>query len=187
MPGELMNALRELDIEPLAPSGVADYQRKKAAPGTWSGHKEGAAWFLLWVALLTLFLPYVLGMTDKYFSPSSPSLPALSVIFLAIGSIPIFCRSMYLFWDKDARGHRITRSWKYVRLTDYEGNVPEFALSKAIQIKKAVPDCLLGVEFLVEEEEKIVRPLRDPFLLVSRGSEKRYIDVWDEKEYERKL
>jgi hypothetical protein len=184
MSGALMHTLRMLEIQPLVQSSVTRYQLQKATPGTWSGHREGVAWLLLWAIIVLAVIPEIMPFTGKDFEPG---LPGISVIILCVGSIPIFIRSMFLFWDKDARGHRLTRTWESVPLNQYHGNVPEFALSKAVQIKRALPACSIGVEYLAESEKKIVRPLRDPFLFVSLGDEKHYIDVWDEKEYESKL
>jgi hypothetical protein len=56
--------------------------------------------------------------------------------------------------------------------------VPEFALSKAIEIKERLPKA----EFYVDELKAVKR--YDPFLVVVCGRERFYIDVWDERNFE---
>lgn len=68
--------------------------------------------------------------------------------------------------------------WRSVPLRRYDGEVPAFALSHALEIKERVPNA----EFEVEELR--VEKRYDPFLLVSLGRERFYIDVWDEAEFE---
>jgi hypothetical protein len=182
IPDALLFSLRKLDIMPLVTDQVLAYQAQKAKPGMWSGHKQAIAWWLAAVAMAIWLLPFLWQNdpthTDKYDPP-----------FLFIGacifSLIFIVRGMYLMFDEDARGSRTVREWKRVPLSEYEGNVPEFALAKAVQIKTAVPKAEFDVMRLYETKETI-QPAPDPFLWVSLGSEGYYIEVWDEKEYEKR-
>jgi hypothetical protein len=75
-------------------------------------------------------------------------------------------------------GTYFSAQWHRVPLREYEGEVPEYALSHALEIKERVP----GAEFEVEELR--VEKRYDPFLIVSCGRERFYIDVWDERRFE---
>jgi hypothetical protein len=61
----------------------------------------------------------------------------------------------------------------------YHEEVPEFALNKAIQIKREVPEAKFFVHRLTS--------FRDPFLSVSLGSESYFVEVWDEPKFEGRL
>jgi hypothetical protein len=75
-------------------------------------------------------------------------------------------------------GSFVRARWRKVPLAKYQGSVPEFALSRAIEIKERLPK----VEFHVEE--LVVDKRYDPFLIATCGRERFYIDVWDEREFE---
>lgn len=67
-------------------------------------------------------------------------------------------------------------SWKRSDIDGYTKPIPEYAIEKALQVKKACP----AVEF--EIEEMTVVP--DPFLIAVLGNVRRYIEVWDEPKFE---
>jgi len=73
--------------------------------------------------------------------------------------------------------------WMLVPLSKYTAIVPEFALRKAVQIKEACPTALFYVDVLKVNTKKIP----DPFLVVKLGSEKYWVEVWDESEFEAQL
>jgi hypothetical protein len=75
-------------------------------------------------------------------------------------------------------------AWREQPIKEYKEPVPEFVLQKAIQIKKAVPGCVIAIEHLEESP--------DPFLIVhtDMGSsyktptEAYYVEVWNEPKFE---
>ncbi len=69
--------------------------------------------------------------------------------------------------------------WQKAAIANYQGEIPEFVLRKAIQIKQGVP----GVEFFVEHIGK----KEDPFLLARYQGKEYYIEVWDEPKFESQL
>ena len=78
-----------------------------------------------------------------------------------------------------AEGTFVHAYWHLVPLHKFKGEVPEFALARAIQIKERLPK----VKFYVDELRAEKR--YDPFLVVRCGLRRLYIDVWDEREFER--
>jgi hypothetical protein len=91
------------------------------------------------------------------------------------------------YWERARRemyfgippGTYVQATWRTVPLRDFEGEVPEYALSHAVEIKERMPN----VEFDVEELR--VEKRYDPFLIVYCGRERFYIDVWDEQPFEK--
>jgi len=83
-------------------------------------------------------------------------------------------------------------TWMRTKIDEYKEPIPEFVLDKAIQIKKAVPDVAIFVEWLNESP--------DPFLVVctqtqresgaykySEDVEAYYVEAWDEPKFEGRL
>jgi hypothetical protein len=69
-------------------------------------------------------------------------------------------------------------AWRGTKLAKFRGEIPEFALSRAIEIKERLPKARFYVEELTVDKRY------DPFLVVACGRERFYIDVWDEPEFE---
>jgi len=72
-------------------------------------------------------------------------------------------------------------NWDKEPIDKYTAPIPDFVLNKAIQIKKALPECEILVEAL--------RQSADPFLVVrlkeGYSYEGYYVEVWDETSFER--
>jgi hypothetical protein len=188
----LTNALIKLDIAPLNRVSVEQYKAKKAKPGMWSDVALGlclapvALGLLLACARLTylcnspgLINPGSAGWNALY------TLGAFVTAALAVLSVILMCT--YLFDGGHSGAHRVRREWRTEFLNGYAGAVPDFVLSKAVQIKQECPQVCFLVEQLYETEELIERRAVDPFLVARLDKESFYIDVWDEKEYEAKL
>jgi hypothetical protein len=184
-PGALLFSLRELSIEPLQTHKVFAYMRRKVKTGVYSGTKMGIA-FLLGIPFSVAAIATIANsMQGKVWPGWMYGLLAISIgasVASVIGSL--WCG----IEGKWHAGHRRVIYWDKVAIADYQGNIPEFALSKALEIKREVPDAEFGIYRLVSrtEETKPI-PLRDPFLFVRKGNEMYYIEVWDEQEYEAKL
>ena len=72
-------------------------------------------------------------------------------------------------------------------IANYTGYVPVHVLNTALQVRTACPSAAFYIDELTLEVAQIPRPLPDPFLKVSLGSESYYIAVWDEREFEAKM
>lgn len=83
-------------------------------------------------------------------------------------------------------------AWGLSKISEYREPVPQFVLNKAIQIKEAVPQCDIFIEYLNESP--------DPFLVAQIRKEKiydwgkchevvesYYVEVWDEPKFESTL
>jgi hypothetical protein len=70
-------------------------------------------------------------------------------------------------------------SWNAVKLYSFNEKVPAFALSRALEVRKELPNSSFFVESLVYRNEIV-----DPFMFVQIGDEKYYLDVWDEPKFE---
>jgi hypothetical protein len=77
----------------------------------------------------------------------------------------------------------VTSRWSLVPIAKYTQIVPEFVLRKAVQIKEACPEVTIYVDALKVNTKRIP----DPFLVVSLGKEKYWVEVWDEAEFEATL
>lgn len=81
----------------------------------------------------------------------------------------------------------VTESWGYTaakwgatELSGYMEPIPEFVLSKAVQIKEKLPEVKLYVHHLNQ-------PKLDPFLIAAFGNEVYFVEVWDEPKFEGRL
>jgi hypothetical protein len=66
--------------------------------------------------------------------------------------------------------------WVSSRIEKYASPIPEFALSRAIELKEELPHATFEVDFLQANP--------DPFLVMVYGGIRYYIDVWDEPKFE---
>lgn len=205
-PTSLGYALKELDIAPLTMNSVNKYKRSKEKLGMWSGYKQGIACLAV-IPVNLAIIKVIGGLLPPTASQSNffqGTLVGVSIA-LVIASIICFARSIFCFFDSDMRGKRKSTTWQYVSLNGYQGAIPEYVLSKAIEIKKQYPLANFAIDQLFEQTEHTPIRQRDPFLVahtsqddgsnryydysqsVSGSSELYYIDVWDEKEYERTM
>lgn len=81
--------------------------------------------------------------------------------------------------------YRTNVSWKEIPLDKYQKPVPMFVLNKAVQIAETLPTAEFTIEELSVTRSRIqLDP--DPFLIVSYGDERYYVEVWDEPSFEAK-
>jgi hypothetical protein len=80
--------------------------------------------------------------------------------------------------------------WSATPISKYTDAIPEFVVNKAVQIKRALPDVQIFIRHLTED--------KDPFLEVTlgeadswnaddNGSERYFIEVWEEPKFEGRL
>jgi len=84
--------------------------------------------------------------------------------------------------------NRVTFAWRFVDLADYKAEIPQFALSRATAVAKALTRRMprLGKTFAVSElhrqRTRAVDP--DPFMVLQVLGHNFYLDVWDEPNFE---
>lgn len=115
----------------------------------------------------------------------------------ALGIEPLCTKAVEQYKDEMVVFHRAemkrNKTWNSVsRLawvdhtlsdcSEYNIEVPEFVLSRCVQIARAMKDQNVAVEFNVEKLADV-----DPFMRVEAGDESHYIDVWDESKFEAQL
>lgn len=161
LPGPLARTLAALEIPHLDPDSVVKYkyammakEQRKDTPGTYPD-------------LSTCELP-----NFEILKSLDPRL--FSTAFIAFDSGQGFVGI--------DRGSVTVVRWGCTALRGYEQAVPDFARSKALEIKRACP----GVEFFVEELRRD-QVVIDPFLIAVLGDELFYIEVWGEPEFESQM
>jgi len=96
-------------------------------------------------------------------------------------------------------GMRVAATWVATPISKYKKPIPDFVLSKAVQIKEACPEAQFFVDALTTRVRRryatYVKPKvssstvydYDPFLVVQLGDERYWIEVWNEPEFESAL
>lgn len=184
--GTLLEALRKLEIAPLNRDAVEKYKSSKEKNGWYSGTKVwlGMIASLISVVALTWFIDHKFANWDQF------SFPNFLVIGLSLGIVVFSIITLWFTFSDDAiigEGTRYVRNWTVNSLHGYSNFVPEHVLSKALEIKKEVPEAKFLVYDLMEHSETYKRPRRDPdpFLEVVLREERYYIEVWDERDFEK--
>jgi hypothetical protein len=135
-------------------------------------------------------------------TPLQEALKGLEIDVLHLGDVQAYKKERLVeqtvinlkVWMEEMKAteeiHTYTRysspSWDSTKIEEYRQPIPEFVLAKAIQIKKAFPDCSIFVESLETHP--------DPFLVVGiEGQkycpllEKYYVEVWAEPKFEGRI
>lgn len=106
-------------------------------------------------------------------------------VFASLGFTPLNTDQVHRYerwYRKRHSGHfgweRV--AWKIVPLHNYADPIPEFVLSRAVELKEKLP----AAEFYVEFPEREERVLPDPFLVMIYKGSSYFIEVWDEPKFE---
>jgi hypothetical protein len=193
IPLPLLTELRKLDITPFSTKSVDQYKAAKVKVHLRANYITA----LYWAAAVVVFgiaarLLWNLPFTRNVVTVSFVAFCILGVIS-AIGAL-IIAR------DSEMQVPRHITHWKRVSLRDYQKDVPEMVLSRAIIVHEEIAGATFYVDYLFREvdendaarvrykkreaAERRERYMADPFLVVELGSESYYLDVWDEHEYE---
>lgn len=186
-PNTLIGVLAKCGIEPLDTRSVERYKRSKEHVGMWSGTRNN---LLALTITLSLTIATLIGVVHAINLPGT-YVPAWLIVLNILGvtaCIPSWIALSVIHSDaRWGEGKRTVISWATHPLSSYNDVVPEFALDKAIAIKRECPSAEFYVDQLQEGDQWNPKPRPDPFLLVKLGSETLYLDVWDEYKYERTL
>ena len=181
----MVEVFDELGIQPFDPENVESYKAKKKEELDEAAREVdqfmdirvffGVA--LLFSALAFLVLAGFVLAGD---------LPSYSLV---LGAIPLY------FWYKHRQAnsrekprfngekpnHLVWSQWEETRLSQFDGQVPDSTLAKALALKEKVTDKVPEAEFYVSQlQQKAGVSHPDPFLLIRAGENVYYIDVWDE-------
>jgi hypothetical protein len=96
--------------------------------------------------------------------------------FLKIGFDPLDREKVNNYKAQMVASKYHSIAWATVALEKYNEAVPEFALSRAIELKELLPLATFEVEY--------IKAMPDPFLVMVYGAERFYVDVWDEPLFE---
>ena len=177
----LKGALEQLEIAPLAPDFAAAYKREKLEQITYSlvlpdsareiTEKEFSCWER--AELHRMCRNYrvdgrpTIRFWDRWHKQSLLDLP---------GDAPVI-----RFWET-LWGPLFYTCLRWVRLPLEEvHDAPGFVKAKAGEIADLLPDATFTVEQLRSEKK-----IYDPFLIVSYADERYHVEVWEEREFERK-
>ena len=159
----LKGVLQELDITPFTPESVAEYKREKLEQLTselrpYDAEEIKECDFGRWEIFELQWLQDLIAIRDL--TGDEP--------VIRFWTAPGYqCFYTCLQWVKSPLEKAV--------------DVPEFVKAKAAEITTHLPGATFTVEELRSE-----RRAYDPFLIVSYGEESYYIEVWEEREFERK-
>lgn len=187
--GPLAKALVGLDIHPLDAAMVEQYKKSKERKGGDIADKWHCLAWAAWIGIVGI-------VWAKNYSPRGDM---SDYIFAGFMTLAITCLVMVLFWHGIAANellpsYRKSWGWKSFGLgrtatgfTSYRGYIPVHVLNTALEIRTACPGIAMVIDELTLSIENIERPLPDPFLKATLGSESYYIAVWDEREFEARM
>lgn len=186
-PDALLYTLRELGIEPFVDSKVQEYMDSKEKKGMYSGTKLVFCLLGTMTTAISLFFAGMANLAGNW-SRIHYAFNSAMVIIAILAFVFAACLG---FWET---GNRKRKVWQTFNLDHaYNGNVPEFAIQRALRINERLPAATFQVHQLAQvvdhmkRANPVVKFLKDPFLSVHLGDESYFIDVWDEEEYEKTL
>lgn len=199
-------ALEKLEIEPLDVGKVEAYQRAmlKAAKSKQSSafvrymHKSGEMEWKKgqWVTG-TLTIVGVLSIVASclllgcFHDPATYGAHYAPLVDNIVRMYWGFFLSAYVIlqYARHKRGTEIAAEWRAIRLDDYIAPVPDFAIARAVAVKRELPEAAFYVEELRVNvtdlvTEECVRPAPEPFLVMKYKGVTLYLDVWEEPKFE---
>ena len=203
--GPLAKVLVDLGIAPLDTVAVQLYMKSK--------EKKWCRRYDAWFRTLLVAGPVValLGalFSESCLHASADTLGATVAIGVIVTAITLLVLNLFIFERNPFSTVEYTHSWaqyvlgrtrydtglqrrkfgyaEAVYVEPYTRYVPVHVLNIAVSVKTAVPEAVLYVHELQQTQMEIPKPLPDPFLEVRLDSERYYIAVWDEREFEAKL
>lgn len=185
-PKGLYEVLRKLDIHPLVEKRVYEYMRRKTKTGVYSGTKK---FYSVAVGAFVFAIAAVWGICCALEETTvTPGHYTFNTGCVALALLLLGCTIAVGESQKGlGTGSRVVVRWRDTPISRYTGNIPEHILDKAVAIKTASPTAEFTVFYLVKETNERENPLPDPFLEVTIEGQSAFIDVWDEKEYEKSI
>jgi len=199
---KLKAACEKLGIEPYSPESVARYKAKKLRQANrkyWLRNyvnSEFGQGLMIFSAIYGIVMTVVAlaveggmsgGGTKLAFGECHPHI-MFPLIYSGLLGIAYWWTSAIL--RNIVLDHRrFLHKWDHTRIRYYGGLVPDFALSHAVALARELS--LDGEQFSVErltldvQESSRLSFDPDPFLVLSYAREPFYLDVWDERDFEK--
>ena len=182
----LLGNLKKLGITPIDPARVRKYQDSKQK--TWMEYSKGVTLCRrIFACALPAFFALVLG---RAFFPTVV-LATLEFGLLTVAVLLLAGVTLVGGWSREfGKRYKCSNTWASSTIQEYGlDRLPPFAIDTAVKIKEAVPDVKMIVEYLVEKREEMPKPVwtTEPFLVAQRGAEIYYLEVWDERDFERHI
>lgn len=201
--GPLAKALEELDIQPLKTAEVEQYKASKTKVVHDTRHRVAAHLLVSLIIPAALFAAFFAVIRAFHFHETSDfrwgdgvfiACLLASLVSIVAGNMhfgeALHTKNRTWAWTEYGFGTvvRVIRlNGKQYSANKYTGYVPVHVLNLALQVREAAPTASFGVDELTLSMEAVPKPLPDPFLTVELGSEKYYLAVWDEREFEAKM
>jgi hypothetical protein len=165
---KILGVLKDLNSLPFESSSVFNYKQQiinQTAP-PWYSKIVTAITAIGFLGFMLSFGPAVLGWLVSW------QISLYSAIVLVASCVVIGCLANTAFGIKE-KG-----SWQVTPLERCREEIPIFALSLAVSIKKELPEARFCVHQFIQER------LLDPFLVVNYGEADYFIAVWNESDFE---
>jgi hypothetical protein len=199
--GPLAATLAKLSIAPLDQTEVDLYKKSKEKKWTVNYRMTGFVVFNVAWPFLTIGAVLALKAFFSWHEVADfTTLDGVCIGFAVLTLFGYFVGNSII--SDELKNVRYTRDWKTWPLGKkaeevrnngnartaerYPRYVPVHLLNLAVSIKQTLPAARFYVEELQVTHEDIPKPLPDPFLVVTHGSERYTIGVWDEREFEAK-
>jgi hypothetical protein len=166
----LLTQLTKLGITPFRTSSVERYMNDREHTTIYSGTRD----WLVWVVATLIIGASSIWVIVHYSGWKS----SVGTGFVVISAFSLL-GSLFLCDEVVGCGTRTRWSWDSVPISSFAELIPDHVLTKAISIKETIPNCELRISSLVSSTEER-HP--DPFLSVSLGKEKYYVEQWDEQD-----
>lgn len=167
---EVAAALSKAGIEPFDPEQIQKYMSRKAFWYARRLNLKRTIWMTLaWLSFGTFFGNMFVNLDAKNHISIAATIACISLVMGFVAGLIA------------SNTRKYKAEWRRYGLCSYEHPIPTFVLERAIQAKKAYYNATIEISQL--EANEVVRD-PDPFLVVN-GSY--YIEVWDERDFEKKL
>jgi hypothetical protein len=111
---------------------------------------------------------------------------------------PIFAQVLRVYWGfylsayailmyaRHKKASTVSASWNTHSLYGYSKAIPDFALDRAVAIKKGLPETEFYVDELTQQfsDLETQKHVPDPFMVMTYKTVTLYLDVWDEPKFE---
>lgn len=178
----LLSALRELNIQPFRTEQVEAHKKRiiqKFSRKPLSLLIKALGYLLAFSffgGIAGLVITLVAAISAKSFGVGE------TVLTYSIGSLGVcfvvfaFTIATLLTIERVRPALLETMKWVRTSISQYEKQVPEFALATAVAVKRKLPDAEISVDHLVK--------VPDPILVVKLGkSDELYLEQWDESDF----